>query len=345
MPSRTVRIAAHNSGLAGELIVPRTTNRAPAVVMLHGAAWGRRRFYGAFADAFSAAGIASLIYDRRGEGESTGDRTLDLSVLADDAIAAYEFLQRQPEVDPKRVGLWGYSNGAWVATLASIQAQSLAFLVLAGASGVSPAVSEIYRRTEDLRRQGIRKMTLEAVERAWTIVFSCLVDGVWESGWDAEIVRLAERIKKDPQLAALRVPDFVRDRPELDSVPRFDSPLFKNLKTRSKGSAAHMGYDPIPSLARVRCPILIVEAEGDANVPVPQSLARFAALAANPNVNLTVEVIPGTDHLFSKDQLSERSNPEVLLEPRTAAQFTDGYLSLMTNWMAEQVRGRQPDGR
>jgi pimeloyl-ACP methyl ester carboxylesterase len=328
--------------LAAELVWPTSVDLTPGVVLLHGAAWGERRFNRVFAKAFADAGIAALNFDRRGTGESTGDPTQDIPTFAADAVAAYEALSSLREIDPGRIGLWGYSNGAWVAALAASRIPKLAFLILTGASAVSPAASEVYRRVQDLRDQGTSEATLAAVRDSWTILFDYMVNGRWHDDWDGELENAAGVIRGDEVLQRLPTPEFVKASPYLDSVPRFDHPLFQDFKTRLKGLNPGMGFDPIPVLEVLECPVLIVLAEADKNLPAKESFRVFEALAARKRAGqIRIEMLPDTDHSFSRGGASDRENPELFSTPRREEDFRKGYLQLMTNWAAENVGVRE----
>ena len=335
MTTRPLRFTSAGAELAGELVTPDGPGPHPAVILLHGAGWGLRSFYAAYVEAFVEAGIASFVFDRRGEGESGGSPEQDIFAFADDAVAACEAVRGLPEVDPARVGLWGYSNGAWVAARAASRLPDCAFLVLTGAAGVSPAASEVFRRVEDLRSQGIDGPVLEAVRRAWQIIFDYVSRGEWAHHWDAELAALRAIIEADPKLQALPIPEMVRARPELDSVPRFDSPMLANLREAAKGANPDMGFDPIPALQQVTCPILAVLAEFDANVPMAESVARFAEVAASrKGAEFRIEVLPGAGHEFARGTLSNASNPDWATRPRRREEFREGYLELMAGWIA-----------
>ena len=58
--------------IAGTFITPRSGDRQPAVVLVHGAAGGQRDFCRLFAQDYLEAGIATLIYDKAGHGRSGG---------------------------------------------------------------------------------------------------------------------------------------------------------------------------------------------------------------------------------------------------------------------------------
>lgn len=333
MRSEPCSIQSGDVRLAGDLIVPASPPPWPGVVLLHGSSWGERRFLRVFAETFAAAGLASLSFDRRGEGESGGTKEMDFALLAADARAAWRTLATHPQIDANRVGLWGFSNGAWVGALAAAGWPRLAFLLLTGAAGVSPGEAEAYRRTADLRAQGIAAPTLAAAERWWRIFFAYLSGGDWEPAWDAELGQLNAVLATDAQLAALPVPDFVRANPVLSSVPGLAA-LNADERERIAGAVPSMAFDPIPSLARVACPVLVLLGSEDENQPIASSLPRFEALAAARGDGMfAVEVLPGADHMFSRDGLGAATRGGGLPRPMRADDILPEYLARMTEWL------------
>ena len=88
----------------------------PAVVLIQGAGPRDVDAYLPEAEAFARAGIVALIYQKRTAGYTPVSRSY--ADLAADALAGVQLLRSRPDVDPSRIGLWGYSEGGWVAPLA-----------------------------------------------------------------------------------------------------------------------------------------------------------------------------------------------------------------------------------
>jgi uncharacterized protein len=106
-----------------------------AIVALHAAGEGTRAglLYEHLHEVLPPAGIGVVTFDRRGEGESTGDATRGrFRLQAEDALAVAD------AVDVERAGLWGYSQGGWVAPIAAVMSKRVAFLVLVASSASRP---------------------------------------------------------------------------------------------------------------------------------------------------------------------------------------------------------------
>jgi uncharacterized protein len=152
--------------LSGTILIPKGEGQYPALVLVHGAGLGLRESYRKEAEAFASAGILTLFYDKRTRGYSaTGAGGRSYALLADDALAAVKTLQARDDVDA--VGLWGLSEGAWVAPLAASRSDEVAFLVLVGASSVPPAQQEAWSMENRLRHKGVSGSLLGAMTRSF----------------------------------------------------------------------------------------------------------------------------------------------------------------------------------
>ncbi len=106
------------------------TPLAPIVVMAHGLSGTRRDGLGAFARRFAAAGIAALVFDHRGFGDSTGAQDLFLPKRQmEDWHAAIAFARSLPGIDAERVATFGSSMGGGNALAAAAQDPRVAAVV------------------------------------------------------------------------------------------------------------------------------------------------------------------------------------------------------------------------
>lgn len=85
----------------------------PIIVMAHGLGGVKEERLDAFAERFTKAGYACLVFDYRYFGASTGEprQLLDIEAQRADWRAAVTFARTLPDVDPERVVVWGTSFG------------------------------------------------------------------------------------------------------------------------------------------------------------------------------------------------------------------------------------------
>jgi pimeloyl-ACP methyl ester carboxylesterase len=100
---------------------------APLIVMAHGLSGTRRDRLGAFAERFAEAGVAALVFDHRGFGDSSGEPDLfDPGRQLEDWRAAIAFARTLPRTDPERVATFGSSMGGGNALAAAAEDERVA---------------------------------------------------------------------------------------------------------------------------------------------------------------------------------------------------------------------------
>ncbi|HEX6360442.1 alpha/beta hydrolase family protein [Actinophytocola sp.] len=168
--------------LHGTVIAPATASstRRPGMVMVHGSGRVTREGYREEAEAFARSGIVTLIYDKR---RPPSKLDLDFSLLADDALAGLRALGSRPDVDPAMTGLWGVSEGGWVAPLAASRSADVAFVVIVGGPGVSPERQQSWNLVNRLAAAGVSGSLRDTVSR--TTLGLLVGAGMFpESGYD-----------------------------------------------------------------------------------------------------------------------------------------------------------------
>jgi hypothetical protein len=165
-----VRFTGGSASLAGSVVLPRGGGPYPALVLVHDAGDRPAHELRPLAKALAREGIAALIYDKRGVGDSGGDwRAGDFDDLAADALAGVRLLQAHPEINRDQVGLLGLGEGGWPAPLAAARSVEVAFLITIGASGLGPIEQERYRRTRYLRGKGHGKPAITFSTLQWLL--------------------------------------------------------------------------------------------------------------------------------------------------------------------------------
>ncbi|MCX7554394.1 alpha/beta hydrolase [Marinicella sp. S1101] len=149
-----VTFESNGDVLAGSILWPAEKITA-AVVFVHGSGKQTRNIK--IAERFAQDGIAALVYDKRGVGESGGQYEAQQSVsghniklLADDALAALKVLQQHPKLKGVRIGLSGISQAGWIVPLAAEQAKAVDFMVVWSGPVTKVSEEDIYSKyTQD----------------------------------------------------------------------------------------------------------------------------------------------------------------------------------------------------
>lgn len=112
MAADTVRFYSHGAALAATLTLPDGASaERPVAAVVQGPGWlGLRdaKLYRPYQEAIVAAGMAMLVFDYRGFGDSEGDATyLDPRAQVEDYRSAATYLETRPEIDAGRLGAFG----------------------------------------------------------------------------------------------------------------------------------------------------------------------------------------------------------------------------------------------
>jgi pimeloyl-ACP methyl ester carboxylesterase len=241
-----------------------------ALVALHGAGEGTRESPPLLHlhELLPAQGFGVVTFDRRGEGESTGDATRGrFDLQADDALAVLR------AIDAERVGLWGYSQGGWIAPIAAARSAQVAFLVLVASIGVTPSEQMMVAVERQLRLAGYGD---DVVERALDLRRRF-------EHWIHEVAPEADEQLDADLLAALDEP----------WVGQLWLPPTLLDEEGVRLWIEEMDYDPRPTFERVSVPTLSFYGELDSWAPVEASVQAWRE-ARGDDVELFV--IAGAEH-------------------------------------------------
>jgi alpha-beta hydrolase superfamily lysophospholipase len=122
--------------------------------------------------------------------------------------------------------------------------------------------------------------------------------------------------------AAVRDSLFRASQQELDGLARADVWLREFLT-----------YDPLPTLARVRVPVLILQGNTDMQVTPEQADTLAAALQRGGNPRVTMRRLPATNHLFQRDPSGLPGGYGTLPDRRV----TREALGLVVDWVLARV--------
>jgi pimeloyl-ACP methyl ester carboxylesterase len=319
--------AAAKNRLTGTLTVPRGKGPHPAVLLISGSGQqdrdetllGHKPFL-VLADHLTRQGIAVLRVDDRGTGGSTGEVMKATSEdFAGDAAAGVEFLKGRAEVQKKKIGLVGHSEGGMIAPMVAARSGDVAFIVLLAGPG---------QTGEEILRFQVNHLTKE--------------QGATEEQAkkkEEQYVRVFEMMRGEPDDAAARKKALAilgEDREAMAGIMGpFDTPQGMG-QLLNAWMRWFLTYDPKPVLAKVRCPVLALNGALDRQIVSKPNLAGIeAALKESGHKDFTVRELPGLNHLFQTAKTG--SGQEYAKIDET---FAPAALKAVSDWITARTMAR-----
>lgn len=317
--------------LAGTLTTPRGEGPFPAVVLVSGSGpqdrnesvFGHRPFL-VLSDHLTRQGIAVLRYDDRGVGQSTGEfGAATTADFAQDAAAGVAFLASRGEVDRRRIGIVGHSEGGLVAPMVAKDSEAVAFIALLAGPGLTGEEILVLQGELIGLASGIPPELVERNTQAQIELFDVLRAAANDDEARVLMSQIFERLfasLDEQELAALGV---VGDRTEYANaqIQQLLTPWFRYFLT----------YDPRVTLGEVDVPVLAINGENDLQVPPRENLdAIEAALIKGGNTHYTVVELPDLNHLFQTSTSGSPAEYASIEETMSPA-----ALELVSNWILE----------
>jgi uncharacterized protein len=257
-------IRCQGAELPAVLTRPTAQCRA-AMVLLHPADdGGRYQFlFEHLAGLLPGLGIAVLRYDRRA---AAAGRDVPYLLQAEDLSRARDVLAT--EIGRVPTGLWGFSQGAWVALIAAAADPLLAFLILVGCSAVSPARQMRYGTAQQLRRAGYTPHAIGDLSQ----LRAAYED--YERGHLSreQAQQVIGQFSGRPWFPLSWVPAMLPQAPDWDD----------------------MDFDPAAAIRQIRCPVLVFYGD-DEWIPVAESIGVWQDTFPDPAA-LSIHELPGTAH-------------------------------------------------
>jgi len=340
--------------LRGTLFRPSKGLEIGAVVILGGSERSARNPYKKLiAENFVRNGLAALIYDSPGTGQSEGNALIQTKAdRVMETIAAMRFLRSQKGIHPKKVGVWGLSEGGSIALLAAAKVRETAFCVaVSSALGISPLEISRYRievsglqsgfAPEDIQRALVLEEILyEMFSGANMVEWRLLSMKV--RGWmdeplislinlthkislvqtESEQHRIQAGLKKilKPWLKTGWFKLAVPDPGKFEMLLNLDTHRFFTFLRTGPWAQGDWNYQlrVLSDLDALNCPVLAIWGELDRYLPPHRCSATLKHLfSKNPSL-LTIEIIPETSHILT---LKGRND------------IVPVYFSLLTDWL------------
>ena len=305
--------------LSGTLLCPISKERVPAVVFTHGSDPDTRVPYYGMAMSFVKQGIAALIYDKRSIGESKGGDYTDAGFtdFAKDALAGIKLLKGNKRINSDQIGVFGHSQGGWIAPTAAGLSADVAFVITSAASGITATEQSVYHRANVMRREGFSE---DVVAKAADIRIrfnaatkTCFTDTAERKKAIKLLAEELQTIKNEAWFVASGLPEIPN--------PNCPSPNVMELLFR----------EPYEIWSKVKVPVYAVWGQQDYIVPIEKIHVITDALNKAGNKMVFTKVIPDTDHSI----LVIRSDPDWDFPRESPQYFTD-----MAKWVNDTFKNK-----
>jgi pimeloyl-ACP methyl ester carboxylesterase len=306
--SEEVKIRHDDAVIAGTLTKNKgAKGRLPAVFFVSGSGPQDRNGYSGgldlgtheILDRLTRLGFLVLRVDDRGTGGSSAmPPNASFLDLVADARACVEYLAKRDDVDPKRIVVIGHSEGAETAPILAAERPDIAAIVLMAPPGRSILEIIVDQNRTELEKRGLAKDELE------------------------------KQMKEVREFLAKLASAEPIDPASMDENER--AALANRAWIQS-----HAKQDPIATIRRVKCPVLILQGAKDFQVsPEKDAAALEAAMQDAHHPDHELHVLPGLDHLFKKTPGEKSELADYWKTRPVEAEFLDALAA----WLKKRLK-------
>lgn len=331
--SEDVRFKNKQAGihLAGTLTLPNKKGIFPAVVLITGSGpqnrneelAGHKPFL-VLSDYLTRNGIAVLRYDDRGTAMSEGYFNSATSEdLASDVESAVAYLKTRKEIDSRKIGLIGHSEGGLIAPLVATQSKDISFIVMLGGPGIPGDKILLIQQKLIAEASGVSKKEIKGTEKINKMIFDLV-----KKSSDIELLKTDLRYN---------LQKFLNENPNFKKPDHMTSDEFIHLQVETYATPwmqYFIKYNPVNTLKKVKIPVLALNGEKDLQITPKENLnAIKKAFRKARNRNITIMELPDLNHLF---QESDTGAPQEY--KKIEQTYSPTALKEILHWIKIQVR-------
>lgn len=319
------------------ITTPRDDKQHPALILISGSGPQNRdeelfqhKPFAVVADHLTKQGYVVLRVDDRGVGKTTGDRSKATSEdFADDVMAAIEYLKKRKEVDRKKIGLYGHSEGGLIAQLVASRSKDIDFIILMAGPGVQIIQAMAEQNAALMKTMRLSEEKANQYAELYTTIMKKLTTApdrnAAERGVNNALNDWIAKTDKTTVQATTGITDE-------DSREKFAYEFIKLYD--NKWMMYFMQYDPKPVLEKLDCKVLALNGDKDIQVISRTNLEGINKALTNSKSKVhEVREVEGVNHLFQEcntctvqeyGQLEQTIKPEVL--------------EIVTTWLNQNVK-------
>lgn len=319
--------------ILGTLTMPDKGSKLPAVILITGSGTQDRdetilghKPFKIIAEYLSSRGFAVLRVDDRGAGKTTlgkNPRAITSENFAKDVVSGIDFLKTRSEINPKKIGLIGHSEGGIIAPMVAAQTKDVAYIISLAGTGVSGEVVLQKQLTMPIEAMPNLPSTFK---QKYSLYVADVLKAYKQTNSQAEAVAELDKITKN-----------WKDNLSVDDA-KYAGGL-TNVYFTLKNMAIDWGrffikFDPKTAISKVKCPILVLNGSKDHQVFPEENLAGFEeGLKIAKNKHYKIIKLEDLNHLF---QHAVTGLPQEY--PTIKEDFAPEALQIMGDWLVETTK-------
>jgi pimeloyl-ACP methyl ester carboxylesterase len=198
------------------------------------------------------------------------------------------------------------------------------------------AECEVHRRTTVLATAGVGADTVAVAGEAWRCILSIVAAGKATDEVTERLATALGTLAAADDLRAYEVPEYAREDPMVSPVPPL-VPVSDLVAMVAGDPAPELTYDPAEDYARLTCPVTLHYGAEDSNVPVATSVRRIEAALAGADIQPSIHVYPGLEHMLNVVTDISGLTPETAMLGFHEFQFGPQLWPNLTSWLRRTV--------
>lgn len=301
--------------LPADLYIPTSDKKTAAVIMVCGSGQHIKEEYNGWAELLVSQGIAVLTYTKR---NVTRFPNLNIRQVSSDIVLpgqlesdieqAIGLLKDRNEIDSKKIGLIGFSQGAVLVPIVASKNKDVAFIIAVSGNVTTDKEFVINQSLNKLKQRNIDELAIFETREIWNELFKYAKDKKNGSG-------LQKKLDKayDKGYGRYSLPKQIPNDDEIQHLSTWNS----------------FDHDPSNYWSKLEIPAYVVFGEDDLFIPVQQSVNILKSIYKDKPHLLTIKVYTQADHFIKKSM--DRNNFEF-------PKYADNYISDFMEWIIGKVK-------
>jgi pimeloyl-ACP methyl ester carboxylesterase len=283
----------------GTLTLPSNKKNLPAIIIVSGSGqqdrdgtMGGVKIFVQLANYLNAQGYAVLRTDDRGLGATSGKyEEATTQHFADDALAAFNFLKQRKEINPKKIGMMGHSEGGMAIAIAAAKEPKVAFLISLSGLATNGLEALIQQNRDIVEASTLpdydKKRSNDINERMFATAYKYADSGNMEQKLNN--VYNSWKANDDIYFKTLKI--------EFD---HFRFPVYSYVNFATKPWYRYfIRYDAQKTLSKIKVPVLAINGDKDLMVAGRKNLDNWSKyVKGGGNSNVETHLIPNVNHLL-----------------------------------------------